>query len=231
MVKANPYVYPYKPFKNLSNKKLLNNFTDQEFVGIDDIKRILHKQEISSINHKEEIAAKKILEIFLSNDICFDSEDFIKENYQGWIKKLNYFIDKGKRIEFSILGFPFKVPVPLKTNRKLPDLGELLSLNRLNNIMELIEKIYSPGAKVTVFTEGIFGSFVGLEKKEADAYRDYLIKIKENLNLSNVIIQDLRVLEEFVPNFEKEFQLEKEKMLKLYEKKDRDFMRKYNGTA
>ncbi len=229
MIKANPYVYPYLPFKDLSNKKIVDNFASSENADIDATRKMLLNQKIS-VNFKEKEIAKKILEIFLHNRVCFGSKDLIKKKYTQWLQQLEFFITQNKKIEFSILGFPFKVPVPLKTNRLLPDLGEFLSLYRLDNLMDLINMVYTPGARATIFTEGVFGGFVGIKKIEGDNYRNYLIKLSAELKLKNIVIEDLGLLEKYVPNFTEEFEKEKNNMQTLYLNKDSKFMDKYQGT-
>lgn len=229
MFKANPYVYPYTLFADLSNKNILDNFVGGHNIDIDGIKRYLSYQ-IIQVDHNEQNTAEKILEIFLDDKICYGSKEFIKQNYNKWIDKINNFVKKDKKIELSILGFPFKVPVPLKTNRKFPDMGEVLSLHRLNNIAELINKIYQPGASINIFTEGVFGKFVGEEEEEGDKYRDFLIKLKDLLGFTNLHIEDLRVLEKYVPKFQKEFKQEEYRLKKLYEQQDDEYLKKYQGT-
>jgi hypothetical protein len=69
-----------------------------------------------------------------------------------------------------------------------------------------------------------------VEEKEGDKYRDFLIKLKDLLGFNNLHIEDLRVLEKYVPDFQKEFKQEENSLLKLYEQQDNEYLKKYQGT-
>lgn len=103
---------------------------------------------------------------------------------------------------FSILGFPYKMPVPLKTNRHLADFGEVASLARLNEIGKAIARVYDPGVKIHVFTEGPFSQLNGMPRELADQYFKSLQKVVERFGLGeHIVLQDLSLIIDEQPDF------------------------------
>ena len=230
-MKSNKYVYPFIPFKNLNNKKLNSKFLSRKTISIIQLKveaeAVIPPKIVTSgkdIDHK-------ILNIFLNSKIIFGPRKYITDNKEYWIKKINYFTKQGQPILFSLLGFPFKMPVPIKTNRTLPDMGEVLSLKRIHNITLLIEKIYKPSAKVILYGEGVFGRFNELTQKEYKGYINFLKFLLKGLNLNNNIeIRELEEMEALSSDFENQFRSKITQFTRLYEAKDEAFMKKYNGA-
>ncbi|MCA9390524.1 L-tyrosine/L-tryptophan isonitrile synthase family protein [candidate division WWE3 bacterium] len=229
-VKANPYVFPYVPFKDLSQKHISDNITSHETITWDELRSLVSKIESPTPNILGETMADKILSVYLDENYRFGPEENVENNRDKWTTKLNFFIDQNKPIEFTILGFPFKIPVPLKTNRLLPDMGEILALHRLQTVMGFVSSIYGPGAHVTLFTEGAFGQFTGVSKENWDAYREFLEQAIKELHFDKVIISDLYEMEASVDNFSELHQQKVASLKELYEKQDEAFLKKYEGT-
>ena len=104
---------------------------------------------------------------------------------------------------FSILGFPYKMPVPLKTNRHLADFGEVAALARLNEIGKAIAKVYSPGVKIHVFTEGPFSQLNGMPRNLADRYFASLQDVVDRFGLGeHIVLQDLSRIIDEQPDFD-----------------------------
>ncbi len=231
MLKPNPYVYPYIPFQDLSNKKIRQNFIDQKRISIDQLKNLVYGLPIPDVEIVGENVADKILSIFQDDNFRFGPKEYILQDKTFWIERLNNFIIRNLPIQFTILGFPFKIPVALKTNRILPDLGEVLSLVRLKHIVEHINKIYPPGSIITIFTEGIFGKFVGVLKDEWVSYREFLKKLITILEFDSFLkISDLSEMEKSIIDFEIQYQEIIFSLKQLYQKNDPEFMTKYKGT-
>ncbi len=143
-----------------------------------------------------------ILRIFQSPEIKIGKIEHIKDFKKPLIEKINYFIKKKKPIEFTILGLPFKAPNPLKTTRRKPDLAELGFILKLLDISRLIFKIYKPGARFIILTEGTaFYDFFKVSKKEAMNHYKYLNRFIEELGISNNI--KLEQLTKITFNFSK----------------------------
>lgn len=229
-IKSNPYVYPFTPYANLDNKNFVAKFVDGEIVSNKEIKNLLKKNELK-ISLKGKSVSEKIYNIFLNDEVLFGPKEYLENNRNYWLEKINYFITKQKPIKFTILGFPFKIPNPLKTNRKLPDFGELLALKKLFDIASLIKKIYSSGAIVYIFTEGVFGRFNNLSKKESDNYKKQLKKMVRFFKWDKLLkIIDLQEMEKFNANFKKTFEKEVKLIKTQYQKNNREIIKKYEGA-
>src|SRR3989339_741984 len=202
-MKSNPHVYPSIDFEELSNKNLRNNFIQEKIVSINDIADFLENRILIPIPQITGTSIEeKILSIFQDENYRFGPVEFINSNIKKWIERISYFTSKNLPIQFTILGFPFKIPVPLKTNRIFPDMGEVLALHRLSVITKLITNIYKNGARITLFTEGGFGPFTGVPKANWIAYRVFLEELNSQLKLSkSVNIIDLSEMEKTVPDF------------------------------
>lgn len=229
-MKSNPYVYPTVPFKNLNNKKVIDNFIREEEIDIGGLKKEIRRIKQPIIENKGRSAVEKILNIFLDKNFIFGPRYFIKDDKNFWHKKLNYFIENKKPINFTILGFPFKVPVFLKTNRTFPDMGEVLILLRLKTIIENIKKIYSPGAVIYIFTEGGLGPFCGVNKEDYEGYEKFLIQLSKDLNFNEVLkIEPLSNMEK-ISGFRSFFLKRLKENRKLFKEKNKAFLVKYKGA-
>ncbi|MDO8659713.1 MAG: L-tyrosine/L-tryptophan isonitrile synthase family protein [Candidatus Parcubacteria bacterium] len=198
---SNKFVYPSLQFKNLNHNHKRYQVVGKSFIDFKNIKLLVEKFPQPKVVFYGRNIEEKILNLFLSDQIIFGSKKYIKQDYKNWIKKIQYFTKRQESLQFSILGFPFKVPMPLKTNRILPDMGEILGLSRLVAIVRLIRKIYPPSAQITIFTEESFAKFAGLSKFEAIQYQVHLIKLIKKLNyekeLKVVSLSRMEKLKEF----------------------------------
>ncbi|MBI5449281.1 L-tyrosine/L-tryptophan isonitrile synthase family protein [Candidatus Gottesmanbacteria bacterium] len=206
-LEGNMYVYPFVPFADLTNKNFLDNF----LVG-----PTLTEETV--VNFVGTIAApppriigrtieERVLDIFLDDQYRFGPREIVAAEAAGWQDRMRKFIQRQEPIRCIILGFPFKIPVLLKTNRCAPDLGEILVLNRLSAIGKLIKTVYPPGATIDIFTEGVFGKFSGVTVQEADAYRERLRYLVTVFGWESYFrLTDLGGLEAMIPNFEVTYQ-------------------------
>jgi len=133
-LQSNPNVYPYVPFYDLSDKNIRQNIVEKKYISEEDLRKVVSRISQPNFSLSGKTEAEKILSIFEGDQIRFGPKKFIIQGKAGWIDRLNYFIRQNIPIQFTILGFPFKIPVPLKTNRVYPDMGEVLSLIRLHFI-------------------------------------------------------------------------------------------------
>lgn len=230
-IKSNPYVYPYTPFKDLSQREKKAKFNKDKTITTNELKKVVDDILPPKIKINGSTTAEKILSIFLNKEIRFGSEEYIEKNREHWLNAFNYFINKSLPLQMTILGFPFKMPVSLKTNRTFPDMGEVLSLKRLYNISQLIKSVYKKGAVITIITEGVFGEFNNLPLSEGRAYMNFLKFIISKFELDHTLkIIALDEIEQFVSNFHESFDKKKKYLQKLYEDKDSAFLKKYTGA-
>jgi len=229
-MKANSYIYPYVKFANLNYKDIKNNFIKEKQVSFKEIKELVFSIKNPQPFIGGKTKAERILSIFVDENFLFGPVEYVESDKKQWLRKLNYFIEKKEPIQFTILSLPFKIPVPLKTNRILPDMGEVLFLLRLNLITELIQKEYLPGAQITILAEGIFSSFVGVPPKDADDYYNRILDLNKRLGFKNIKIIPLDLIEKYVDDFKGVYDDKVADLKKLYEDNDKEFLKKYNNT-
>ena len=69
---------------------------------------------------------------------------------------IDQFVMAGKRVDMCLPAFPFKSANKVyKVFGILPDKAEELALERLNNMCIRIGKIYTPGARLTIISDGL----------------------------------------------------------------------------
>lgn len=227
-IKSNPYVYPYTPFFNLSKKKIFYTKNGKKIINSNQLKDYLKYNQLPALKLKGKDLSEKIYSIFLNSNIRFGPKKYITSLKDFWIKKINFYLSKNKSLEFVILGFPFKIPVPLKTDRILPDMGELLSLKRLYDLTQLIKSVYAPGAKITIITEEVFGTLNNMSREEIKKYQDFLkFLVKEFGWNKHLSFFSLDRMEKQVPNFYEEFQNQINELEQKFIFGDKKFLKKY----
>ena len=229
-IKSNPYVYPYVPFYDLSDKKYRATFTDGDFLNLNQIKKILNFLENPKIILKGKTYEEKILSIFVNKNVLFGPKNFILHDKKKWLDAIKYFTDKKRPVLFSILGFPFKIPVSLKTDRTVPDMGEVLMLRKLYTIGESVSKVYPHGVKINVFTEGVFGKFNSTPEAEFKNYYKALKKINKSLKFDKYIqIIELEEMEKLSVNFDALFEKKLTQIKHLLKTREKNIVKKFKG--
>jgi len=226
-MKSNPYVYPTKDFLNLSNRNFKKNIISKKEISLKDLKNEIDRKKEIKIRPKGKNLEEKIFNFFLEEKIRFGDKKLVADYKNYWIERISFFTKKKKPLQFTILGFPFKMPVPLKTKRVLPDMGEVLALAQLRNIGLFIKNIYPAGAKISVFTEGCFAGFIGLSKSSAQKYEKYLSFLSKEMAMEDILI--LRPLSEMEKSkdFLKLFKQRKKKNELDFQRKNPEFMKKF----
>ncbi|GHI01985.1 pyoverdine biosynthesis protein PvcA [Streptomyces cellostaticus] len=108
-------------------------------------------------------------------------------------RRIAAFVRDGAPVEFTLPGFPCKSPNPAKVLGRLPDQAERLSLRFLNTLCTEIERIYPPGARVVICSDGhVFGDLIRVPDRHIDAYSDELRALIGDLALSRLSVFDLR---------------------------------------
>lgn len=116
-------------------------------------------------------------------------------------KRIQDAIESGREIEFILPAFPAKSPNPEKTATALPDFGEVLGLERLQNIADRITAIYSPGALIHICSDGrVFSDLVQVDDLQVSEYRDALkaiIQDRQLVNLRTFNLEDVATTRDF----------------------------------
>lgn len=206
-MRSNPYVYPSINFPNLLSKAHSKKEMVHRNVNWKNIKQDIKKIKYKTPKVTGKTVEERILSIFLDPCFLFGSRTFINDSKKEFLNTICHFIKLKKPINISLLGFPFKMEVPVKTNRFLPDMGEILVLNKLFFLAECIRKEYPPGVKINIFTEECFAQFAKNNNINAKAYVKNIGTIINKLNYSRVIrtisLSDVEKLPEFKKTFSK----------------------------
>lgn len=227
-VQPNPYAFPYLEFSDLANKKLeaCNTSFTCSLKDLESIATIF--EPIQPISPKQSIP-EQIFSFFMDPAICFGDTLMYQQQKKVWLQKFTTAIQNHK-ITLTILGFPFKVPNPLKTSRTLPDLAELVALIRLEQIAQKVEELSQVPTVLHVVTEDAFARFTDVSKNSATAYAHYLPVMKEQLQLNHLQFTSLGVMESYVENFEEIFSQNFHHMKKLYDQNDKEVTSKVAGA-
>ncbi|OGT58591.1 MAG: pyoverdine biosynthesis protein PvcA [Gammaproteobacteria bacterium RIFCSPHIGHO2_12_FULL_43_28] len=95
-------------------------------------------------------------------------------------------------ITFVLPAFPAKSPNLAKVLGTLPDMAERLALEFLNNLCQQIQKIYSPGARVILCSDGrVFNDVVGIRDIDVTDYQRELSLLIKKMSLTSISMFNL----------------------------------------
>lgn len=101
--------------------------------------------------------------------------------------KIKAKIAKSQELVFLLPAFPAKSPSPAKTSGVMPDLGEVIALQGLNDLCINISKIYMPGARIVICSDGrVFSDVVKVSDKKISDYQKGIKEIVEEFNLTKI---------------------------------------------
>ncbi|WP_419420174.1 L-tyrosine/L-tryptophan isonitrile synthase family protein [Legionella sp. D16C41] len=159
--------------------------------------RIISNHSINSFDKLEnrdfatEIANKILAEVMLfrrvpeSTSSCGDID--CQKCTSPHLPKIIAAIKNNQPVTFVLPAFPGKSPNPEKVLGPLPDLAERLSLYFLGNLCQRIKKIYTPGIKIILCSDGrVFSDIVGMLEKHVSAYQIELDKFIAEMSLSDI---------------------------------------------
>lgn len=140
------------------------------------------KRAISPLAHREsnrraaDLRGKtqEIWTLLTHPKISKSEKDELDENtVTSYLLKIKRAVVTREPVPLVFIAFPFKPRFQyLKTNRRYPDLGELLFLVRLLRIDATISQIYEPGLEWTILTEGhAYGPLFGVTSSEVEEYQ------------------------------------------------------------
>src|SRR5579871_2878787 len=88
-------------------------------------------------------------------------------------EKIRGFLSRNAPIHLVLPAFPAKSPNPRKTLGPLPDLAERLALRFLRDCCRRIGALYSPGARITLCSDGrVFSDLVQVPDHDVTAYAE-----------------------------------------------------------
>jgi pyoverdine/dityrosine biosynthesis protein Dit1 len=101
------------------------------------------------------------------------------------LPRVQAFIRAGAPIALVLPAFPAKAPNARKVLGALPDLAEARALEHLSELLDGIESIWAPGARLTVCSDGhVFADVVGVSDAEVDLYRAALLVMIDDGRIS-----------------------------------------------
>lgn len=157
--------------KNTNKKVTANNLISITNISFGNVKKVSFGQSNEQVS--ENIA--KILLPYMNRN-CSDPNcpcciDTIKT-------AILPFIQENKSIQMTMAGFPFKSISQKKCIGDDPDMAEFISLNHLNSIIKEIKKEYNPGAKLTIFNDGLMFTPIVVNPSDEKAVK-YVQKIRK----------------------------------------------------
>jgi pyoverdine/dityrosine biosynthesis protein Dit1 len=100
------------------------------------------------------------------------------------LKKIEQKIQNDQELIFILPAFPAKSPAKDKTNGELPDLGEVLALQNLNQLCIHLKEIHPAGARVIICSDGrVFSEVVKVSDESIDRYNDGIREIIADYDL------------------------------------------------
>lgn len=98
------------------------------------------------------------------------------------LPKVRRCIGAGEPIHFLLPAFPAKSPNPEKVLGRLPDMGEEIALNFLDEVCAEIDRLYSPGARISICSDGrVFSDLVGVVEEDVTSYAAELRLMMERI--------------------------------------------------
>ncbi|BAZ70700.1 hypothetical protein NIES4106_54950 (plasmid) [Fischerella sp. NIES-4106] len=137
---------------------------------------------------KLKMISKKILRhIFQYRRLLSDTELCAKEPCSiclaPHLPKIQSFIESNEPIHFILPAFPAKSPNPQKVLGPMPDMGERVALQFLQNLCNHISEIYAPGAKITICSDGrVFTDLVAITDENVSLYRQGIGQLLNEIN-------------------------------------------------
>lgn len=149
--------------------------------------------------------AARVLGLLLPHRRAADPEfEARPEHFPLQLAQLADFIAAGEPIVLTLPGFPCKSPNPAKVLGHLPDEGERLSLTFLDGLCAEIGRLYAPGARILICSDGhIFGDLINVPDDHIDAYSDALTAMIAREGLTHLDTFDLRAVLGDLPYDEK----------------------------
>lgn len=136
--------------------------------------------ESAASKHPQEDAVIEILRRFGN---CQDL-DFSSMSQSPISVQIREKMARGEKLQFILPAFPAKSPNSEKTLGTLPDMGEVVSLQRLQSFCESVRRLYGPGAEVVICSDGrVFSDLVLVNDEDLMNYQNGISQIIEEFEL------------------------------------------------
>ncbi|KAL6231858.1 hypothetical protein BDW75DRAFT_247598 [Aspergillus navahoensis] len=125
-----------------------------------------------------------------------DASGRLETTVLNFLPVIDRFVAAGVRVEACLPAFPFKSANKVyKVLGSLPDKAEELALSRLNTMCMRIQEVYSPGAQVTIISDGItYNDLLCISDQDTWAYGEALRKMAFEKKFACIAFSRLRDL-------------------------------------
>lgn len=163
-----------------------NDFNDWFIFHILEQARLtLSERPIAPTNNRYHEVFADYFEANMKNTIIDDQWDI--EGRQYFIQRVRYFTDRYLKIECVLPAFPCKSSNFDKVAGHIPDKGEEFALKRLIKVTQNAAKVYPPGMKIWIVSDGhVFSDCIGVDDDVVNSYTAKLHQLYENIAIPGV---------------------------------------------
>ncbi|BCL13250.1 L-tyrosine/L-tryptophan isonitrile synthase family protein [Micromonospora sagamiensis] len=138
-------------------------------------------------NDSAELISNVILRFLLPHRRSEAGEHEHTDCFAEQLAAIRHFVDRQEPILFTLPAFPCKSPNRRKVLGHLPDMGELLSLQFLNQLCDQVAKVHTPGARMLLCSDGhVFGDLIRVPDDHITEYGDEIQAMVERHGLSHI---------------------------------------------
>jgi len=133
-------------------------------------------------------------QFFIEKEIILGDSSIVAQTFEKVADTIKDLYRNKKKLVFTLLGYPNKMPNPLYTNSTSVDLAEIVSLCKLYYIMEFVDKVYPYGVELLLLTENsIFYTMSDLSFQEQEQYLNNLCFWEEKIDAKKLItVKDIQ---------------------------------------
>lgn len=115
-----------------------------------------------------------------------------RECLEPHLAKVVSAVERGELVTFVLPAFPGKSPNPAKVLGTLPDMAEKRALGFLQDLCDRLKRLYSPGARIVLCSDGrVFSDVVGMRDEDVTAYQRELSRIIAESGYASISTFDL----------------------------------------
>nr|APZ79595.1 FilH2 [Fischerella sp. TAU] len=172
--------------------------------------------QIINITQSKVISEQILRHVFRHRRLISDTEPCVHQPCSlclaPHLEKVQYFVEHNEPIHFILPAFPAKSPNTQKVLGTMPDMGEQVSLKFLQSLCDQISEIYTPGAKLTICSDGrVFSDLVGVTDENVTLYGQIIQALLKEMNADAI---DVFNLEDMYTDLS--FDEMRQKLVKLY---------------
>ncbi|KAE8407482.1 Pyoverdine/dityrosine biosynthesis protein-domain-containing protein [Aspergillus pseudonomiae] len=116
---------------------------------------------------------------------CVQNDQWETQGRNYFAEKVRFFVYHNSTLQLCLPAFPCKSSNLEKVIGVLPDRGEEIALRRLHAFAHKVEKIYPPGAKISIISDGhVFSDCIGVDDETVDEYGEHLKVLNRAISLA-----------------------------------------------